>query len=77
MKTLLHTHAGKGTVGITLAALLLAWPPALSWMVAAAAIVFAAGQFRRSFERIDASCGIRDQPEAFDAAAAIRAAARG
>ena len=54
MKAFLNSNAGKGTVGVYLAGLLLAWPPALSWLVAAVMLAFAIRQFRESFRQLDA-----------------------
>ena len=47
------THAGRGVLGVGLAALLLAWPPACSWVVAVYLLFWAADQLRISFREIE------------------------
>jgi hypothetical protein len=54
MKTLLETHACKATAAGTLAVVILAWPPALAWLVATAALAYAMKQFGESFAALDA-----------------------
>ena len=54
MKDFMLTSAGKAVFGVFLSALLLAWPPALSWLVAAVSLVFAVQHLRESFRRLDA-----------------------
>lgn len=53
MKTLLETHACKATAGVTLAVVILAWPPAVAWLVATAALAYAMKQFGESFAALD------------------------
>jgi hypothetical protein len=45
----LSTHSGKATVAVALATLLIAWPPAVSWLTAAALIWWAARHLRLAF----------------------------
>ena len=47
------THAGRGVLGVSLAALLLAWPPACSWIVAVYLLLWAADHLRISFREIE------------------------
>jgi hypothetical protein len=49
LKRFFKTHAGRGTLGVYLAALLIAWPPALSWMAATRVLWWAARHLRQSF----------------------------
>lgn len=44
-----QTHAGKGVAGVLLADLLIGFPPALSWGVAAYLLWWACGHLRQSF----------------------------
>jgi arginine exporter protein ArgO len=55
MKSFLHSHAGKGTVGVYLAGLLLAWPPTVSWLGAVYLLAFAVRHFREAFRQLDAA----------------------
>jgi hypothetical protein len=55
LKRFFKTHAGRGTIGVYLAALLIAWPPALSWMAAACVLWWAARHLRQSFRVADES----------------------
>ena len=55
----LASHAAKGALGVSLAALLLAWPPACSWIVAVYLLLWAADQLRLSFREIEHADGIR------------------
>jgi hypothetical protein len=57
IKRYLATHPGKAVIGVTLADLLFAWPDALSWMVAAYLLVWAAGHLRQAFRALDAEPG--------------------
>ena len=77
MKRFLMTHAGKGTAGIYLASLLIFWPPALSWMAAAAAIVFSLREFRESFRQIDGETVERSEASSVDATVTVNLAAQG
>lgn len=54
IKRFLLSHAGKGTAGICLADLLIAWPDALGWMVAGYLLYWAIGHFREAFRSLDA-----------------------
>ena len=54
MRAFFGSHAGKATAAVYAAGLLLAWPPALSWLVAVALLIFAIERFRDSF-RLDAA----------------------
>jgi hypothetical protein len=54
MKWFLQTSAGKGTVCVCLVALLLAWPPAGSWLMAVIALILASEHLRDSFRKLDA-----------------------
>jgi len=54
MRAFFKTHAGKGTVGVYLAVLLIVWPPALSWLAAAALLWWAIRHLRLSFAVMEA-----------------------
>jgi hypothetical protein len=56
------SHACMGTVGVCFAVLLIAWPPALSWLTAGCLLCWAASQLRESFRLVDA-----DSPASGDA----------
>jgi hypothetical protein len=59
--TLSHAFRGMlGVVGMCVAS----WPQALSWVAAGACLIYAVGQFRRSFQIIDAEEAFRRQTEA-------------
>jgi hypothetical protein len=49
----LNSPSGKGTVGVVLAAVLFAWPPALSWVVAVVALLFGCWHLREAFRRLE------------------------
>jgi hypothetical protein len=49
LKAFLRSPAGKATVAVYAAGLLLAWPPALSWLVAAILLAVAVKQFCTAF----------------------------
>ena len=66
VKAFLLSHAGKGTVGVVLADLLIAWPDALAWMVAGVALVWAGKQFRQSFRSLSASPAVSMRAEVVD-----------
>jgi hypothetical protein len=53
-KRFFSSHAGKGTAGVLLADLFIAWPDALSWMVAGCALWWAIQHFRQAFRSLDA-----------------------
>jgi len=55
MRAFFTSHAGKGTVGVYLAVLLIVWPPALSWLAAAALLWWAIRHLRLSFAVLEAS----------------------
>jgi hypothetical protein len=77
MKKFLYTHSGKGTVAVYLSVLLLIWPPALAWLVAAGCLVFAGQQFREAFRQVDKEIANRPDEGPFDASAIVTIAARG
>jgi hypothetical protein len=52
MRAFFRTHAGKGTGAMYVAALILAYPPSLSFLAAGIAFVFAIDQFRQSFRQV-------------------------
>ncbi len=54
LKTFLLSHAGKCTAGVCLADLLIAGPPALSWIVAGYLLYWAVGHLRQAFRLLDA-----------------------
>ena len=54
LKRFLLSHPGKMVAGVCLADLLIAWPPALSWIVAGYLLYWAMGHFRQSFRSLDA-----------------------
>src|SRR4051794_17062129 len=49
----LRTHAGQGAASVYLAVLLLAHPPALSWLLASVLLTVAGVRFRQCFQRLD------------------------
>jgi hypothetical protein len=49
----LRSHPGKGTIGVCLANLLIVWPDALSWLVAAGLLCWATGHLRQAFRSLD------------------------
>jgi hypothetical protein len=44
------SHAGKGTVGVCLAGLLIGWPPAFPWIAAVALLQWSARHFVMAFK---------------------------
>jgi hypothetical protein len=48
--TFFNSHSGKGVLGVCLAALLLAWPPACSWITAGLLLGWAASHLNSAFE---------------------------
>jgi hypothetical protein len=54
LKRFVRTHAGRGTLGVYLACLLIAWPPSLSWMVAACVLWWSIRHLRMAFRWLDA-----------------------
>ena len=48
-----QSHAGNGLVGISAAALLLAWPPALPWIAAAALLQFGVRHLVLAFNEVE------------------------
>jgi uncharacterized membrane protein len=58
------SHAFRGTLGVTGMCIVVSWPQALSWVAAGACLNYALGQFRRSFQIIDAEAAFRRQAEA-------------
>jgi hypothetical protein len=58
------SHAFRGTLGVAGMCIVALWPQALSWAAAGACLNYALGQFRRSFQIIDAEAALRRQAEA-------------
>jgi hypothetical protein len=78
MRSFFRSPAGVGTIAVYAAGLLLAWPPALSWLVAVVMLVFAIGQFRESFRRLDAEETATPKPiDRSDTATVLALPARG
>jgi len=77
IKNFMKSHAGKGTFLVYLAALMVLWPPLLTFIAAGACIVLAVREFRESFRQIDKDAARRRREEAFDATVAVNIAARG
>jgi hypothetical protein len=77
MKAFFRSHAGKGTLAVYFAALVVAYPPALALLAGGAAFVFAIHEFRQSFRQISREAAERPQEEAVDAVAAVTVAANG
>lgn len=50
----LLTRWGKGTAGVLLACLLLAWPPAIAYVTAVVLLVYASHQLRLAFHELEA-----------------------
>lgn len=48
-----ESHAGKGTLGVAVSALLLAWPPACAWILAALLLGWSSTHLRAAFEEIE------------------------
>lgn len=46
-------HAGKATMGVSIAALLLAWPPAISWLTAAALLWWSVRHLQAAFRALE------------------------
>ena len=53
------SHAFRGTLGVTGMCIVVSWPQALSWVAAGACLNYAVGQFRRSFQIIDAEAELQ------------------
>jgi hypothetical protein len=62
VKGFLRSPAGQGTLAVYAAGLLLAWPPALSFLVALILFGVAARQFCESFRSLDEQAA--DPPQA-------------
>jgi hypothetical protein len=57
----LYSPSGKGTAGVTLAAILFAWPPALSWLAAIVALGFGCWNLREAFRRVEGAASNTDE----------------
>jgi hypothetical protein len=53
LSCLLASHAGNGILGVVIGALLIAWPPACSWILAVLFLGWAASEFRASLAEVD------------------------
>jgi hypothetical protein len=66
-----HSHAGKGTVGVCLAGLLIGWPPAFPWIAAVALLQWSARHFILAFKEAErdeqAKAGINAGAPSLDA----------
>jgi hypothetical protein len=49
----IHSHAGKGAVGIIGACLLLAWPPALPWVAAVVLLQWGVRHLAAAFKELE------------------------
>lgn len=57
------SHAGRGVIGVTSAALCLAWPPAASWVLAAVFLGWGCSHLKAAFRRLDLAYLDRSTPE--------------
>jgi len=48
-----NSHAGNGILGSMLGVLLIAWPPACSWIIAVLFLGWAASEFKASFAEVE------------------------
>ena len=69
MRSFFRTHAGKGTAAMYVGALILAYPPALSFLAAGIALAFAIHQFRESFRQVRLAAPQPQEEVAVDVAA--------